>query len=161
MNKYADDRRKYSRFAVLRNVGEPVELQVIKDHKKIGIPGFILNLSSGGMRMVTLGEQSGELTIGAPFVLDLKLPHLHPFNIEGRIVSIQRGERARLHNSNHEWFLSLQFTKIKTADAKCLNQMAEDWNICETKIQMHLPDICYRQCACWDICEKNVKLKLS
>lgn len=159
MKKQNEERRQHRRFDVLRNVGEPVELQVIKDHKQIVILGFILNLSAGGLRMVTLGDQACQLSLGTPFLLSFQIPNLKVFNIEGQIISIQRGEKAKLHHTNGEWFLSLAFTKINPADVKVINHMAEDWNICETKIQMQLPDICFRECTCWELCEKNVKLQ--
>lgn len=143
----------------MRNVGEPVELQVIKNHKKTSIPGFILNLSAGGMRIVTLGAQAAELTIGTHFVLDLTLPGLVSHNVEGKMISIQRGDKARLHHSNEEWFLGLVFTKIKPADLHHINRMAEDWSICETKIQLHLPDVCFRECACLGLCVKPTRIK--
>ena len=53
----------------------------------------------------------------------------------------------------------LKFTKIKSSVSEHINRMAEDWSICETKIQMKLPDICFRQCEYWDICEKPVKIQ--
>lgn len=154
-----EERRRNIRFPVMRNVGEPIELQVIKNHQKISIPGFILNLSSGGVKIVTLGNQAAELAIGTPFVLDMKLPHLFSHHVEGRVIHIQKGDKAKLHHSNDEWFLSLEFTKIRSSDQQRLNRMAEDWSICETKVQLGLPDICFRECAYWDLCEKPVKLK--
>jgi c-di-GMP-binding flagellar brake protein YcgR len=160
MNK-TGDRRRQSRFEVMQNLGEPVDIQVIKNNKKTTIPGFILNLSAGGMRVITLGEQASELSIGTPVFLDLELPHIHPFNIEAKIVSIQRGEKAKLHGSDGEWVMSLSFTKIKASDAAHINHLGEDWNNCEAKIQFRLPDVCFRQCSCWDFCDKPVKLKLS
>lgn len=154
-----EERRKHVRFPVMRNVGEPVELQVVKNHKTTSIPGFILNLSAGGMRIVTLGNQASELSIGNPFVLDLVLPGLVSHNVEGKIVSIQKGDKARLHHSNEEWFLGLAFTKIKPTDVHHVNRMAEDWSICETKIQLQLPDICFSECAYFGLCVKPTRLK--
>lgn len=142
----------------MRNVGEPVDLQVIRDHKKTSIPGFILNLSAGGMKIVTLGDQAAELTIGTHFVLDLQMHHIHPFHLEGQIISIQKGEKAKLHHTGGEWLLGLSFTKISSADSHEITRMANDWNICESKMQLNLPDICFKECCCWDFCEKTVKL---
>lgn len=153
-----EDRRGYIRFPVMRNVGEPIELKVILHRKKISIPGYILNLSAGGIEIITLGNRSAKLSIGTPFVLDLKLPHLNGHNVEGKIVRIHKGRKALLHHSNDEWFLGLRFTKIKSSNVHIINRMAEDWSICETKIEMSLSDICFRECAYWDLCEKSVKL---
>lgn len=153
------ERRDYIRFPVIRNVGEPIELSVIHNHRKISIPGYIIDLSAGGIGIITLGRQSSELAVGTPFVLDLNLPNLNGHNLEGRIVRIQKGRKAQLHKSNDEWFLSLRFTKIKSSHANHINRMAEDWSICETKIQMNLPDICFQECSYWGLCEKQVKLK--
>ena len=142
----------------MQNVGDPIELKVVKEGRQTSVLGFILNLSSGGVKIVTLGDQSKDLSLGDTFLMDMKLPHLFSHNVEGKIIHIQKGEKARLHHCSDEWFLSLEFTKIKTTDLQKLNRMGEDWNICETKRQMGLPDVCYRECAYWDLCEKNVKL---
>ena len=154
-----EERRHHIRFPVIENVGEPVVLQFTQDHKNVSLPGYIINLSAGGMGIITLGEQASQLTLGALFVLDLKLPHLNSHNVEGKIYRIQKGRKAKLHHSNDEWFLALTFTKIKPSLVHHLNEMAEDWNICETKIQLNLPDICFPKCSFWDLCEKNVKLQ--
>ena len=153
-----EERRKDIRFPVMRNVGEPIVLKVAIDHKILSLPGFILNLSAGGMKIVTLGSQVSQLKEGIPFDLDLKIPNLSTHHIEGKIVRIKKGDKAKLHHSNDEWFLGLLFTKIKSTVAHEINRMAEDWSVCETKIQMSLPDICFRECYYWDLCEKNVKL---
>lgn len=154
-----EERREHIRFPVMRNVGEPIELQVIQNQRKVSIPGFIMDLSAGGMGIISLGNQPAELSVGAKFVLDLKLPNLASRNLEGKIVRIAKGKKAKLHHSNDEWFLGIKFTKIKRSDAEKINRMAEDWSICETKIQINLPDICFRECAYWKLCEKSVKLQ--
>ena len=115
--------------------------------------------SWGGIGIIPLGRQGAHLALGTPFVLDLKLPGFISHNVEGRIVRIQKGRKAELHHSNDEWFLSLRFTKIKPAHVSHINRMAEDWSICETKLQMKLPDPCFRECSYWDLCEKPAKTK--
>ena len=154
-----DERRRDIRFPVMHNVGEPIVLKITNNHKNLTIPGFILNLSCGGMKIVTLGSQAAQLHCGIHFVLNLKLPNLNSQNMEGKIVRIEKGDKAKLHHSEDEWFLGLQFTKIKAHDAHLINRMAEDWGICEAKLEMGLPDVCFRECAYWPLCEKNVKLK--
>ena len=153
------EKRSHIRFPMMQNVGEPVELKVISNGKKISIPGYIMDLSAGGLGMLTLGKQSSELAPGTPFMLDLKLPDLNSHNVEGQVVRIEKGKRAKIHHSNDEWFLSLRFTNVKSSLIRHLNRMAEDWSICETKIQMRLPDVCFKECSYWGLCEKSVKLK--
>jgi hypothetical protein len=154
-----EERRDHVRIPVIHNVGEPIELRAILNGKKILIPGYIINLSAGGIGIIALGRQSMQLHVGAPFVMDLNLPSLESRNVKGKIVRIQKGRKAQLHHSDDEWFLSLAFTKIKPSYASRINRMAEDWSICETKVQMRLPDICFRKCSYWNLCEKPVKLK--
>ena len=154
-----EERRDHIRFPMIRNVGEPVELKVVVNHRQVSIPGYILNLSAGGIGIMTLGKQSSELSVGTPFIMDLKLPQLVSHNVEGKIIRIEKGQKAKLRHSNDEWYLSLRFTKLKNSEAGTINRMAEDWSICETKIQMRLPDICFRECSYWELCEKSEKLK--
>ena len=153
------ERRGHVRIPVISNVGEPIELDVMSNGKKTVIPGYIINLSAGGLSIIALGKDSSHLAAGTPFKMDLNLPHLESHNVEGKIMRIETGRSAKAHHSDDEWFLSLQFTKINSTLAKHIGVMAEDWSICETKIQMRLPDACFRKCSYWDICEKPVKLK--
>ena len=153
------ERRKEPRIPMMKNIGEPVELQLVKDHKRISIPGFILNLSAQGMGIITLGDQAADLKPGFTFMLDLALPGMNNHNVEGKVVRIEQGKKAKEHHSRDEWLIALQFTNMKSNLAKHINKMAEDWSICETKLQMNLPDVCFLQCSYFDICEKNAKLK--
>ena len=154
-----EERRGHIRFPMIRNVGEPVELNVGSNGKKASIPGYIINLSAGGVGLIALGRQPAHLSVGTPFVLDLHIPGLNSQNVEGKIVRIQKGRKAEQRRSNDEWYLSLRFTKIKPSLAAQINRMAEDWSICETKIQMNLPDVCFYECRYWALCEKPIKLK--
>ena len=154
-----EERRSHIRFPVIHNVGEPIELRVLLNGKKISIPGYVIDLSAGGIGIIALGKQSSELKVGTPFVMDLKLPDLDGDNVEGKIVRLQKGRKAEIRHSDDEWFLSLAFTKIKSSNLLRINRMAEDWSICETKIQMRLPDVCFRECSYWGLCEKPAKIK--
>ncbi len=143
----------------MRNVGEPIELRLVQDGKKISIPGFIMNLSAGGMGIVVLGNYGHVLHLGNSFDLDLKLPKLSSHHVECKLMRVAQAKHAVMHHSDQEWWVGLKFTKIKSSVSEHINRMAEDWSICETKIQMKLPDICFRQCEYWDICEKPVKIQ--
>ncbi len=153
------ERRGHVRFPVINNVGEPIELDVIVKGKEVKIVGYIINLSAGGIGIITLGKEASQLTEGTSFKLDLNLTNMETQTVEGKIISIQKGRKAQLHHTDGEWYLSLSFTKIKPAFTQQINRMAEDWSICETKIQMHLPDVCFTECSYWNICEKPAKLK--
>ncbi len=153
------ERRGHVRFPVISNVGEPIELDVIVKGKEVPIVGYILNLSAGGIGLITLGKEAMQLNEGTPFKMDLNLASVEMQGVEGTITRIQKGRKAQLHHTDDEWFLSLQFTKLKSAFAQQINRMAEDWSVCETKIQMRLPDVCFAECSYWNICEKPAKLK--
>ncbi len=153
-----NERRKHSRLTVIRNMGEPMELDLIQNGKKIEILGFIINLSAGGVGIISLGEQAKELQPGTKFVLNLTLGRFACKNVEGKIAHVSLGAKAKAHHTDNEWLIGMSFTKIKPEYVKHINKMAEDWEICETKMGMKLPDICFRECSSWDICEKPVKL---
>jgi len=155
----SQERRDHVRLPIINNVGEPIELDVLSNGKKTVILGYLINLSAGGMNILTLGKESSSLTEGTVFNLDLNLPNIESHNVEGKITRIEKSARAKVHHSDDEWLLSLKFTKIKPSFVHHINVMAEDWNICETKIQMHLPDVCFRKCSYWNLCEKPQKLK--
>lgn len=156
-----EERRKHIRFPIMHNVGEPVELKVLLNHKQISLAGFIMDLSAGGMRMLMLGNRFQGIPVGTHFLLDLKLPNFISHHVEGKIVRIAKGKKRDSGKipSLEEWFLGLMFTKIKSSDADKINRMAEDWHICETKILLKLPDICFRECSYWNLCAKPIKIK--
>lgn len=155
-----NEKRAHPRFSVMKNVAEPVDLKLVSHQKILEIPGFIMNLSAGGMRMMSIGDEAREVPIGSTFIMDIHLPEIDSFSVEGRVVSIQEGAKAKLHHEHGEWFIGLSFTKINAKDAKRISQIAEDWEVCETKIGMGLPDICFQECRCFSFCEKGVKLSL-
>lgn len=153
-----DERRKHSRFPVIQNVGEPIELNALVNGKKVNVLGFIMNLSSGGMGIIALGDSPKELPVNTHFVLDLTLGGHTCKGVEGRIARVDQSRKAKLHHENSEWEIGMVFTKIKASDSNHLKKMSDDWADCETKIQINLPDVCFRECTYYDICEKPAKL---
>src|SRR5437870_1058299 len=124
-----EERRGHIRFPVINNVGEPVELNLMLNGKSRSIPGYMINLSAGGVGIIALGQEAGSIPVGTLFNLDLSIGDLETDRVEGKVVRVQRGEKAELHKSNDEWFLSLRFTNIKPAFTQLINRMAEDWSI--------------------------------
>ena len=53
--------------------------------------------------------------------------------------------------------IGIEFTKIAEKDAKLISQMADDFNDCDTRILLKLPDVCSPKCACNKICNKIQK----
>ena len=53
--------------------------------------------------------------------------------------------------------IGIEFTKINDKYAKMISEMADDFNDCDTRILLKLPDVCVPTCKCWQICNKIQK----
>lgn len=103
-----------------------MELDFVQNGRTISILGFMSNLSAGGVGLIALGEQAGDLVPGTKFVLTFKLGEVIARNVEGRVAHVSVSPKAKAQKSTSEWIVGLAFTKIKPEYAKHITQMAED-----------------------------------
>ncbi|MDD4004298.1 MAG: PilZ domain-containing protein [Elusimicrobiaceae bacterium] len=140
------ERRKHVRLPIIHGVVEPVNL-AFEDSSgnMITQPAILSNLSSGGMRLMTfLDPPKGNL-----LDMSLELPGLGKIPVQGRIAWV-RGKGG-------VFMTGIAFTEIgKTAVAR-INAMAEDYEDCETRVTLKLPEACVGNCKCHYLCNKPQK----
>lgn len=110
-----------------------MELDFVQNGKVISILGFMSNLSAGGVGLIALGEQAGDLAPGTRFNLTFKLGDLVAKNVEGKVAHVSVSPKAKAQKSKSEWIIGLAFTKLKPEYAKHITQMAEDKEIYTVK----------------------------
>ncbi|MFA6584316.1 MAG: PilZ domain-containing protein [Elusimicrobiaceae bacterium] len=140
------ERRKHTRLPIIHGVVEPVNIAFEDKSGTLNVqPAILSNLSSGGMRLMTFLEPPRNNTLE----MSLDLPGLGKFPVKGHIAWI-RGKGG-------VFMTGIAFTEIsKTACAK-INAMAEDYEDCETRIELKLPEACVPSCKCHFLCNKLQK----
>lgn len=141
------ERRKHRRFPVVEGLVAPLEVAWTAgkddgDHKQ---PAVLTNLSAGGMSLVTFIEPPHTKRI----MLHFSLPGFSRFAVEARIL--------RVHTKGQVHTLGLEFVKIDKRTQSKINHMAEDYNDCETRIALALPEACVPSCCCHQFCSKAQK----
>ena len=53
--------------------------------------------------------------------------------------------------------IGIEFVKMAEKDAKIISEMADDFNDCDTRILLKLPEVCVGTCKCNKICNKIQK----
>jgi c-di-GMP-binding flagellar brake protein YcgR len=141
------ERRKHKRLPVLKDLAEPVELNIFEaNHSKL-VPGILTNLSAGGMDLVLMTVIQGHPT----FKLNMHLPGFDRFEVHGKLVwSRPKGDTS---------IVGIQFTKIDKDHSSQISHMADAYWECEDRIREKAPTICFHGCTYWDMCSKPAKLK--
>ena len=141
------DRRKFRRFPTGDGLLEPIEIAWSQDSKTgaAAQPAIMTNLSAGGMSLVTFIEPPHTKRI----YLQLKLPGLPVLSVEARIL--------RVHTKGQVHTLGLAFTKVAKSAQKAINRLSDDYNDCETRIALRLPEACVQECTCHAFCSKPQK----
>jgi hypothetical protein len=141
------EKRKHVRLPILHGILEPVEIEFSK--KKGGKtppqPAILSDLSAGGMRLITFLEppHSRELNIL------LKLSGLKYIPIKGKISWVKEKGGVFMNG--------ISFTLVSSEDRKKINEMAEDYSDCDTRIALKLPEVCVEVCKAHWLCNKPQK----
>lgn len=137
------NRRKNPRLPVIKDFGREVHISIGEEQ----ITGIILNLSVGGMLLLTYSN----LPNNSDLTLTFDLANIQTKPIKGKII--RATQKAVMYE------LAIQFLQIDTLDSKKINRIAIDYNDCENKIDLGAQDVCKRECSYFDLCDKDQKLK--
>lgn len=137
------NRRKNPRLPVIKDFGREVHISIGEEK----INGIILNLSVGGMLLLTYSN----LPKDSDLTLSFDLANIKTKPIKGKII------RAAQKSVMYE--LAIEFLEIDTLDSKKINRIAIDYNDCENKIDLGAQDVCKLDCSYFQLCEKEHKLK--
>lgn len=131
---------------VISNLIEPVNLYYkTEDGKETSLVAILADLSASGMRMISF--------LGAPladkFSISLQLPGTDKMEIGARLAWVKQRENV--------YTIGIEFTKLADKHAKIISEMADDFNDCDTRILLKLPEVCVGDCKCHKICNKIQK----
>lgn len=146
MTKKYSEKRRHPRMPVISNLIEPVNLHYrTEDGKETSLVAILADLSASGMRMISF--------LGAPladhFSISLQLPGTNKMEVQARLAWVKQRENV--------YTIGIEFTKMDEKDAKLISEMADDFNDCDTRILLKLPDVCNPKCKCNKICNKIQK----
>ncbi len=137
------NRRKHPRLPVIKDFAKEVHIFIGKEL----LTGIILNLSAGGILLLTYSDLPKDLNLS----LSLDLPNIHTKQIQGKII------RAKKKAVMYE--IAIEFVQIDTLDSKKSNRIAIDYTDCENKIALGAQDVCRKECSYFELCDKENKLK--
>ncbi|MCL2485239.1 MAG: PilZ domain-containing protein [Endomicrobia bacterium] len=137
------EKRKHQRMPVIKKFDEPIIIDIGGKQ----VPGVILDLSADGMQLLTYAN----IPLNTELFLSLNLPNLKTDTMRGKVVWQRVKDNMFLHG--------MHITDMNTLDAKHINRMAIDYNDCENKIILGVPDVCYEKCSYFNLCEKPQKIK--
>lgn len=144
--KHFPEKRRHPRMSVISNLIEPVNLHYrTQDGKETSLVAILADLSASGMRMISF--------LGAPmadrFSISLQLPGTDKMEVEARMAWVKQRENV--------YTIGIEFTKMDPKDAKLISEMADDFNDCDTRMLLKLPEVCVGTCKCNKICNKIQK----
>ena len=142
----SSERRRHPRMPVISNLIEPVNLHYkTEEGKEVSLVAILADLSASGMRMISF--------LGAPladhFSISLQLHGTEKMEVEARLASVKERENV--------YPIGIEFTKMAAKHAKLISEMADDFNDCDTRILLKLPEPCVANCKCHKICNKIQK----
>ncbi|MCK4533131.1 PilZ domain-containing protein [bacterium] len=139
------ERRKHPRFPIISDLVEPVMLKVSSCEIKEGVPGIMLDLSAGGMVVITfIPLQEGSL-----LELTINLPGLKIEKAEGKIVRVE--EKAGTYA------VGIGFFKLSKKVKEKIKQMAKDFHHCKIRQLNGEKNICFKECSYYLLCSQTIK----
>lgn len=146
MKKNFSEKRRHRRMPVISNLIEPVNLSYkTPEGKRTELVAILADLSASGMRMISF--------LGAPlaetFSITLQLPGMHQMDIQARMAWAKQKDNV--------YTVGIEFTDMKPENAALISAMADDFNDCDTRILLRLPEVCVANCKACKICNKIQK----
>jgi len=142
---HQDERREHARFQSNAFLGVPLFLTPLPPFFGSPIDGQVIDLSGGGMA-VLIKEM---LPIQTRMSMELKFP-------SGMILSCLVIAR-RTSACTGGFLTGLQFLDLPTDLVSKIDQMAQDYNECDKRIEINETPICINECAFFSICDKPQK----
>lgn len=146
-DKNFQERRRHPRVPVINNIVEPIDLIYADDKTgvKQQVAAVLADLSASGMRIVSFLKAP----IAGKMQINMELPYIGKFAVEA-ITSWVR-------QKGPVYTIGIEFTKIEDSIASKIQAMANDFNDCNTRILLKLPEVCVPNCKCSAVCNKLQK----
>ncbi|MDO8733732.1 MAG: PilZ domain-containing protein [Elusimicrobiota bacterium] len=139
------EKRKSKRFPVLYHLIKPVLIRTQDSKAGISSPAIMVNLSTGGMALLTFSP----LPVGKNILISFDLKDLKIDNVKSRVV--------RVENKEGSYILGIQFLNLKKEIADTINKLADDFDSCETRILLGEKPVCRKGCSYFEHCQRIAK----
>jgi hypothetical protein len=146
--KVFKERREHVRLPILHGILEPVEVDFYDKGdtgKSRPQPGILVDLSAGGMRLITF----------------LEPPHSKELNMILQLVGVKEmpitGKISWVKEKGGVFMNGITFSEISGEDKKRISEMAEDYVDCDTRVALKLPEVCVETCRAHGLCNKPQK----
>jgi len=148
MEKAMLDRRKWKRVPITANIAKPMVLQVPSSAGEQTIPAIVINISAGGMCILSfLPVETKEL-----IKLNMEIGGIKMDGVKAKIVWTRE--------KSGTYLVGLEFCNISRGLHKRLNAMAEDYFECEERILKGQGyEACHPNCSFWSLCTKTIRIK--
>ena len=140
-----EERRRHHRVPIISELVEPVLVRVSPSELDEEIPGIMMNLSAGGMVVITFLS----LPWGALIDLIINLPGLKIGNVKGRVV--------RVEEKGGTYLVGISFASLEKGAKDSINRMAKDFNNCKKRHLKGEKNICFKKCAYYPLCSQSIK----
>ena len=140
------ERRRHHRIPVMVDVAAPLTIRF--EGKDVDVPAVLINLSAGGLSMVTFGVPPGGRTLR----LDINLPGVASGHVHGKIV--------RVHSRGATHQVGVQFTDFREKWELIVGKLAEAYQGCEEKLAQGERHFCLKVCAYFPLCDKAEKSRV-
>ncbi|GEM_PF-1063965 len=146
--KHHPERRVHKRVPVLTSLLEPITIKAPQLHIDKPVPGFMGNLSAGGMVIATFVA----LPENVELEISINIPGFHNVNLKGKVK-----KSVEKHGS---FLITFGITEIPVAVRDHISKMAEDFEICLDRRILGVSDPCYsHKCAYHLLCTEDCKVK--
>lgn len=146
--KHHPERRAHKRFPMLTKLIEPIAIKSPQLHVKDPIPGFMGNLSAGGMQIATFIPLPDNMELE----ISINIPGLHNVHLRGKV--------KRIIEKQGSYLITIYFTHMNQPIKDHINKMAEDFEMCVDRKILGVRDFCYnRNCHYHYLCTDKGKIE--
>jgi len=130
---------------VISSFLKPVLIRSDQLGLKESAPGIIVDLSAGGLAMITFVP----IYSGIKLSLNLNLPGLNIKDIVAHVLRVRQKYKT--------YMVAIKFDRLNNKARSKINRMADDYDLCETKLMLGEKKICSRRCSYFLLCSKAIK----
>lgn len=141
------ERRKHIRFPVIKRLSEPVDIFLSDPKTGSGdpVPGVIVDISAGGMGLITFAPIDENTTLS----LNIDLPAIGKTELDAKV--------AWTMHKRGVYQMGMEFVNPPEEITKKLEDMGESFEKCHLTMADGKTDICRKDCACYVICDNPFK----
>lgn len=143
------EKRKFKRFPVLYHLIKPVLIRTQDSKAGISSPAIMANLSAGGMALMTFSP----IPVGKKLLISFDLKDVKVDGIKSKAV--------RCENRESSYIIGIQFLGLPGKIAKKINEMADAFDRCETRILIGEKPVCRKGCTYFEHCMRTAKGRYS